>query len=662
MMIQAVLSNPSHPEYGVATIPFPIPRDQYAHCMELLAALEIGDAVKADCKVEEVDSFYTVLKRVEMLTVNVEELSYLAKRLDSFDTGEAAQFQAMAHKLELFELKDLINLTFCCQQATVITDFSDLAAVGRDHYMNLHGGSASVDELNKLDGEGTARQLIESGSGTITPYGVVYDNGMKLEQIYDGRFFPCYYYEPNAITVAATAKSEPEDTEHITWLFLPMEREEIDRALLRGGITDPADVRLRLESSQLPDEVDVLLDMEYETLADLNELAEATDGLSKADMEKLGAVVMLAEPKSAAQIKNLAESLDLFDFAPGAHTPQEYGKYMIRQSGHFEYDENLDAFYDYEKYGTERMNEEDGMFTDRGYRTADGQLCHYSKFNPEAYILLKIAPIRQENAWYRRTQEQPSSSSDEVMQAEREFFPLSIGYRGDMAFQNAEVIDVPKFLAGEIVSHKELTSSELWGLLFERTEVEMDAYMRRLDHLERDELIQSAEEISAMQVCRRGLMAERKKLTRRNVLFLLQVEKPLGMISEVWMEQQNAEEGNAFSRLLAELYKQKGNGYLIDDEQPETVKQMLESCPNNCFMLLMPQGILKLASDEAEKALRGEEYTVLLDYSGDSEPIKTADLLEMVVIDMRKDEQGCWYVLVVHPKLLEALRREKKMT
>ena len=85
------------------------------------------------------------------------------------------------------------------------------------------------------------------------------------------------------------------------------------------------------------------------------------------DMEKLGAVVTLAEPKSAAQIKNLAESLDLFDFAPGAHTPQEYGKYMIQQSGRFEYDENLDAFYDYEKYGAERMNEEDGMFTDRGY-------------------------------------------------------------------------------------------------------------------------------------------------------------------------------------------------------------------------------------------------------------------------------------------------------
>ena len=267
-MIQAVLSNPSHPEYGVATIPFPIPHDRYAHCMELLEALGSGDALEADCKVEKINSFYTVLKRAEMLTVNVEELNYLAKRLDSFDTGEAAQFQAMAHKLELFELKDLINLTFCCQQTTVITDFSDLAAVGRDHYMNLHGGSASVDELNKLDGEETARQLIESGSGTITPYGVIYDNGMKLEQIYDGRFFPFYYYEPNAITVAVTSKAELEDTEHITWLYLSMVQEEIDRALLRGDITDPSEICLSLEDSWLPHEVLDLLDMDHVDISD----------------------------------------------------------------------------------------------------------------------------------------------------------------------------------------------------------------------------------------------------------------------------------------------------------------------------------------------------------------------------------------------------------
>ena len=367
MMIQAVLSNPHHPEYGVATIPFPIPHDQYAHCMELLEALEIGDAVKSDCQVQEINSFYSVLKRTEMLTVNVEELNYLAKRLDSFDTGEAAQFQAVAHKLELFELKDLINLSFCCQQATVITDFSDLSAVGRNHYMNLHGGSAKMEELDALDGEETARRLIESGSGTVTPYGVVYDNGMKLEQVYDGRFFPCYYYEPNAITVAVTAKSEPEDTEHITWLYLPMAQEEIERTLQRAGIMNPADARLRLEDTQLPDEVDMLLDMEQESLADLNALAKAARPLSNDDIIKLGAAVAMARPQSAEEIKMLVESLDLFDFVPGVHTPTEYGKYMIQESERFEYDENLEAFYDYEGYALQRMNEEDGMFTGRGY-------------------------------------------------------------------------------------------------------------------------------------------------------------------------------------------------------------------------------------------------------------------------------------------------------
>ena len=62
MMIQAVLGNPHHPEYGVATIPFPIPRDQHAHCMELLEALEIGDAV--DRKSTRLNSSHTTVSRM----------------------------------------------------------------------------------------------------------------------------------------------------------------------------------------------------------------------------------------------------------------------------------------------------------------------------------------------------------------------------------------------------------------------------------------------------------------------------------------------------------------------------------------------------------------------------------------------------------------------
>ena len=107
--------------------------------------------------------------------------------------------------------------------------------------------------------------------------------------------------------------------------------------------------------------------MEHESLAALNALAQAAGTLSTDDIKKLGAAVTLAKPQNAEQVKNLAENLDLFDFAPGAHPPAEYGKYMIRQSGHYEFDENLDEFYDYEGYAQQRINDEDGMFTEHGY-------------------------------------------------------------------------------------------------------------------------------------------------------------------------------------------------------------------------------------------------------------------------------------------------------
>lgn len=373
-MMEAVLSNADHPEYGVVTIPFPIPREQFDHCIELVEALEIGNASAKDCNVDEIRSAWPVLNRLEGKVVNLDDLDYLAKRLDSFDVGEAAQFQAMAHKLELFELKDLINLTFCCQQATVITDFSDLEAIGRDHYMNLHGGCASTQELEDLDGAETARLLIDSGAGEVTPYGVVYDNGMKLEQYYDGQHFPAYLYEPCMLMIGLTFRLEPEDTKNITWLYLPVAKGQLERAMVRSGITDPADMRFRFSESMFPDEVDAALDFRYENIYELNDLALAVSKLSAEAQKKLGAVVEMAEPEYASQICRLAENLDQFEFAPGAHTPAEYGRFMIQESGHFEYDENLEGFYDYEKFGLQRMEQESGMFTDRGYVSYHGTM------------------------------------------------------------------------------------------------------------------------------------------------------------------------------------------------------------------------------------------------------------------------------------------------
>lgn len=56
MMVQAVLSNRDHLEYGVVSIPFPISSNYYARGLEALAPLKIGDVVKADCMIAGIDS------------------------------------------------------------------------------------------------------------------------------------------------------------------------------------------------------------------------------------------------------------------------------------------------------------------------------------------------------------------------------------------------------------------------------------------------------------------------------------------------------------------------------------------------------------------------------------------------------------------------------
>ena len=108
-VIQAVLSNPRRPECDQITIPFPIPFDQYDKTIEMLQAIDLRFSMNRDCTVDEVNSRYSVLNTLVGTLVNIDQLDYLAKRLDGFCAGEVSQFQAMAHKLGLSEIKDFIK-------------------------------------------------------------------------------------------------------------------------------------------------------------------------------------------------------------------------------------------------------------------------------------------------------------------------------------------------------------------------------------------------------------------------------------------------------------------------------------------------------------------------------------------------------------------------
>ena len=374
-MFEATLKNRISAHFAPVTITFPIPEDQYEQTILALEKSQIGDARVQDCLIDNVRAVNCpALVRMAGTMANVDELDRLGKQLESFDRYELLQFNAAVERFGLSAADELIDLSFCARRdVTVISDFSDLERVGRKHYLTVHG-TCDSEELENLDGKETALALISGQSGYVTRYGVVYDNGMKLEQAYDRKHLPPIWMAENCILelkIRATGEDDPKKQE---WVQLPASQIKLERAMLRAGIASCGEMQMLVSDSRFPDEVDCTLDFEQESLFELNRLCHACSGFKEQAFKKLGAVCQLAKPTCAANIRQLAENLDQFDFAPNVHTPEELGKYMIQQSGHYEYDENLEDFYNYGDYGVKRMLQEDGVFVDRGYVSYHGTL------------------------------------------------------------------------------------------------------------------------------------------------------------------------------------------------------------------------------------------------------------------------------------------------
>ena len=373
-MFEATLKNRISAHFAPVTITFPIPEDQYEQAILALEKSQIGDARVQDCLVVDVCApNCPALNRMTGTMANVDELDWLGKQLESFDRYELLQFNAAVERFGLSAADELIDLSFCARDVTVISDFSDLELVGKRHYLTVHGACDS-EELENLDGKETALALISGQPGYVTRYGVVYDNGIKLEQAYDRKHLPPIWMPESCILelkIRATGEDAPKKQE---WVQLPASRMKLERAMLRVGIASCGEMQMLVSDSRFPDEVNCAVDFERESLFELNRLCQICSSFKEQELVKLGAVCQMVKPACAANIRQLAENLDQFDFAPNAHTPEELGRYMIQRSGHYEYDENLEDFYNYGDYGVKRMLQEDGVFVDRGYVSYHGTL------------------------------------------------------------------------------------------------------------------------------------------------------------------------------------------------------------------------------------------------------------------------------------------------
>lgn len=373
-MFEATLRNRSQPKLGALAVTFPIPEERYETMILALQNLQIGDVRKQDCCIESIRApDCPALLRMTNTMANVDELDWLGEQLESFDRYELLQFNAAVERFGLSAADELIDLSFCARDVTVVSDFNDLELVGKRHYLTVHGACDS-EELENLDGKETALALISGQPGYVTQYGVVYDNSIKLEQAYDRKHLPPIWMAENCILelkIRATGEDDPKKQE---WVQLPTSQIKLERAMRRAGIASCSEMQMLVSDSRFPDEVDCTLDVEHGSLFELNRLCQICSNFKEQDFVKLGAVCQMAKPECAANLLQLAENLDQFDFAPGVHTPEEYGRYMIQKSGHFEYDENLDEFYNYGDYGVQRMLQEDGVFVDRGYVSYHGTL------------------------------------------------------------------------------------------------------------------------------------------------------------------------------------------------------------------------------------------------------------------------------------------------
>ena len=130
-----------------------------------------------------VDGLYSKLGEYE----NLDELNYLASKLDEMSESEYAQFQAgMEMGDHCGSLQEIINLTEnldCYEVYPNIEDYDDL---GRYYIEELDAMQVPEHLKNYIDYEAYGRDIAMDENGTFTDQGYVWDTGSSFHEFYDG--------------------------------------------------------------------------------------------------------------------------------------------------------------------------------------------------------------------------------------------------------------------------------------------------------------------------------------------------------------------------------------------------------------------------------------------------------------------------------------------
>ena len=112
---------------------------------------------------------------------------------------------------------------------------------------------------------------------------------------------------------------------------------------------------------------------EYENLDELNHLACLLSELDQSELEEFEAVIDSGEhTSSAADLINLAQNLDCYEFYVGVTDDETLGRIYAEDMEMIDIPEHLRNYFDYEAYGRDIRINDDGHFAPGGYVLNNG--------------------------------------------------------------------------------------------------------------------------------------------------------------------------------------------------------------------------------------------------------------------------------------------------
>ena len=293
---------------------------------------------------------------------NLDELNYLARRMESFDALEYDQFLIGISKLDSKEVKDLINLTFNLHHFALCQDVSSYGKIGREYVLNTEGSVPAYDEDDPKYAA-IGKELIDRGLAQITAKGLlIYNPFEKLTEVYDGQTFPEYYYER---TLASAEVSYNGRTE---LLLLPGEELAIKKALKRLGASSGQDCEIQFCLNNGDDAWEKRIEgiIRSEGLYAANKLLRSLD-TDDMDWDKLTAAVEFADVRSAANIAAVAEHLQEFGFLPDAKDDSDVAHFLVDNVDEYGVNIEMEDYFDFDGFGECFAGEHDGQFVNGGF-------------------------------------------------------------------------------------------------------------------------------------------------------------------------------------------------------------------------------------------------------------------------------------------------------